>query len=100
MARWAARSRWPKRRVKAHRSGLYVLSLSVEEGDDSEGRVIEALEARVPEADVQSVSYTEGLHTVHCRFNGVGVPSAAEFERVLAGVASVRQVDVFYNMPD
>jgi membrane protein implicated in regulation of membrane protease activity len=94
------RRRLQKSRRKAHGSGLYVLNLSPGESDDLEASVIEVLEARVPNADIQSISYAEGFMTVHCRFAGAGAPSAAELTRILAGVAPVRQIDVFYAEPN
>ena len=78
------------------REGLYVLSLSLEEGVDVEAQLMAALESSVPDADVQSLSYGGGLLTVHCRFSGEAAPSAAVLSRALEEVVSVRQIDIFY----
>ena len=93
------RKRLQKTKWKATKSGLYVLSLAPEARGDHETRVIEILQNNVPNADGQSISYAEGLMTVHCRFAGPEAPTVADLSHVLETVAPVKQIDVFYIDP-
>jgi hypothetical protein len=81
---------------KIYTSGLYVLTLTIVDGGGDDETVIATLEERVPDSEIQSVSYADGIMTIHCRFKGEATLSAAEVSRIVEEVATVRRVDIYY----
>jgi hypothetical protein len=83
-------------RAKAS-DGVLLLVLDGETADDVRRAVIAAIEGKLTRARLQSISFAEGVTTLHYSFTRMRAEDLQELRTTIGKIAAVRKLTVFFN---
>ena len=79
------------------RDGMLLLTINGEHASGSRDKLLEVLQSRLQRGSLQSVSYADGLTTIHYSFNGMQASNLSGLQETLNAITPVQRMNIFFN---
>lgn len=77
--------------------GMLLLTIQAENGTGSRDKLLEVLQSRLQRGSLQSVSYADGLTTIHYSFNDLQTSGLQGLQESLNAIVPVERMNIFFN---
>lgn len=79
------------------RDGMLLLTIHGDNAATSRDQLLDLLQTRLQRGSLQSVSYADGLTTIHYSFNGLQASNLSGLQESVNAIVPVQRLNIFFN---